>query len=1332
MLGLGMLFGFIRGLRKSVYHFLVKLLFYVIFFATLGIAVRFLWSANFNFISNVFGMLNIAGLSDATSFKEALPIILESMFGDTINADLNNENFLAFAEGVGLFILKIVYAIIYFTVIQLLYRFVSFIVYIIFFKQSKEHVEAHGKKRMPGMAVGLMSGLLAVYATLVILGGMMDVSDNLLKFLDASENAQATVESRFDESENTAMSLSTSPVPMETLPVQTQEEEAIQSIREVTEGYKNNVVVKNLTRLKLTDDDTGRETKLNLYFFDRIFSIDYETDDISGSVALRHELAVFTDATSIFMDSEFSESQDLSDVTGSEIENLFNQIANSDLLVALVPIALDMGQDHYDVELNVEKDALYAIDYKSELQKIGAIASSAFSLINTAGLLDDNPDYDSITLDGDTTKSIFDDLGDSELATLAAYVAMEPMLEQALGESNTVITVPENIVWEDEFAAFGEVAREILDTNITLGDIQSQDPLIYVDRLSNMDLTVLLNSRIVEQAMVNVFTGEAGIEGMDMLVAHDDIQWRDTYDGDVRTDGELRIMLDALNTLGSDAALDDLEAFNVNIILDISESTLDALFTSEVLGDTLGNFIVDMAEDPLVIPSTTLKTITVDAQAKEVVKAEEIKNIFKAVQDLGVEDLTTLEFDPLLLKNFSMDDDDTVLDETKTQNMFDSEILHATLSDVLLDLTTGTNAVITVPETDIDSGQILLDHSTDPIQLISTDELNALLDAFLALDINDFDTLESIDLTVIKNDFNRLLESAIIHATFSDQLLALSDDGTLVVPYYDQTDTLQIRQTVSNTEFVVKEELESVVTALDVLDLLDFQSFDGTVDLTLLYDETNRNTLLESSILQATISDQALNLESDLLDVPFKDASDNDVRITANAGAEPTEYITKAEIHSMIKSMEILNITDISSYDGTFNLSSLSATAAQDTLLSSASIHATFSDEITGLSNEVLIVPEYKEDGTSEIRFSNANSREYVSKSEIKALIDALIEMGYTNLDSFDTSIDSGEFFASRETLLLSSSIQATLSDKLINDTGAILLVPDEDINATPIRLQSDTYIKNTELSALLDGLELLGLTDFDSLSFTSTDVLGVDFNTLLESASLQLTISDTILSSAKDDQASATVGDLIIPLAFQETVPVESVNTSQIESDELLDLLVGLETLGISDFDGSVSESTVTTMDQATLSTLLESGSIHVTVDHMIDSNAAITIPDYPDASAYDYDAVHDTLHGISEITTKNEILAFVEAVNTLASGDVTDVTFDFSTIYGMNDTQQAIIFNSMIARNTLTPEIESAFDALPGQSPDANWYHDSDTSTYFTLSGMESAVDTLESLGY
>ncbi|MFW5892933.1 MAG: hypothetical protein ACOCU5_01500, partial [Bacillota bacterium] len=727
MLGLGMLFGFLKGLRKSLYSLIVKLAFYILFFATLGFVSRFLWNVEFGFIGSTLSMV-MSELSSANSLSEALPIAIESMLGDQLNADLSNPEFVAFAEGVGMFAIKIVYAILYFTVIQVIYRFIMWIVYLIFFKPKKEDVEVHGKKRLAGMGVGLFSGALAVYATLVLLGGVMNIAENLATLAEGIDNDETTASvptETYDVNDDSVLRLANRD---EALPLQTQNQEldsALSELNAIVSAYNENLVVQNFTRVNMTDEDTGRKTPLNLHLFDMIFSFEYKDDDI----AFRGELAVFTDAAALFLNSEYQESNDLSDIEGADVEALFDSLSNSRLLTNLVPLAIEMGAEHYDVDLDLDRDEIYAIDYQTELSQIGSVFGVAFDMLNTAGVFNEDADFDTVTLDGDDAQSVFEGLGDSELATLGAYVAMEPLLEQLATDSGAILTVPEGIVWEDEFDAFGEVAKEILDTDITLGDIRSGDIMTYLQRLSSMDLTVILRSSIIEQALVNVLSGAAEIEGMDMMIVNDDVQWTDEIDdGDIVQKGELRIVLEALNTFADNEDVDAIESFDQNVLLNISEDTLDAFLDSEVLTDTIGDFIVNLETDAIVIPPSALRTITVDETDRDVVTREEIRNMFLAVQTIDIDDFETVDFSADLLSTLEDEDAPGTLDDDKSDTLFDSVILHATVSRALIDLTEDGSDALVVPDEDIGETAI---RSTDPddssIEYISTVELKAIL-----------------------------------------------------------------------------------------------------------------------------------------------------------------------------------------------------------------------------------------------------------------------------------------------------------------------------------------------------------------------------------------------------------------------------------------------------------------------------------------------------------------------------------------------------------------------------------------------------------------------------
>ena len=646
------------------------------------------------------------------------------------------------------------------------------------------------------------------------------------------------------------------------------------------------------------------------------------------------------------------------------------------------------------------------------------------------------------------------------------------------------------------------------------------------------------------------------------------------------------------------------------------------------------------------------------------------------------------------IEEFSGSVDLSILAGGNADIVLASAIIQATVSDQVIKLTTGTmSAEFVVPYLAEDNVTYIRVTVGDPLESTDTEyiiasELSAMIDGLDILGITDVETFDgAIALTQFFDEGNRnlLLASSIMQATISKQLIELGD-AALRIPVQD-VDEVDIRITVGVgleiTEYVSKDEIGAMFEALEVLGFTDINNFTGTIDLNNVYGETNQNLILGSASMHATISKQMRDLGPTVLYIPDTDIDAVDILKTVLT----TEFIVKLEIKAMINALEILGITDINGFSGTFDLSVLNNDPAQTTLLSSASIHATITKTMLDLDDAVLIVPIYTQAGETlgnEIRLT-VGGFEFVVKDEIKALINAFNAMGYSNLDSFGSSINSDKFFTSRGTLLASSSIQATLSSKMINDTGGELIVPDINVNnLEAIRLvHTDvTYIEIDEMNAILDALDELGLTDFTSMSFNPANVFAVDFDILLTSASIQATISANILPSALDETAAHGSASLIIPTLFREDIAVGAAPKKHIEKVELKALLEALHVLGVSDFDGAMNASTITSMDDADLTTMLLSGSVHTTIDNMMRGNTNINseIPELAET-----DALYK-----SDILTTTEIKAFIKATQVVTTGSFTTVSFDIAAIAGLTVPEREIVADSMIVRNITTPQIE------------------------------------------
>jgi hypothetical protein len=238
-------------------------------------------------------------------------------------------------------------------------------------------------------------------------------------------------------------------------------------------------------------------------------------------------------------------------------------------------------------------------------------------------------------------------------------------------------------------------------------------------------------------------------------------------------------------------------------------------------------------------------------------------------------------------------------------------------------------------------------------------------------------------------------------------------------------------------------------------------------------------------------------------------------------------------------------------------------------------------------------------------------------------------------------------------------------------------------------------------------------LNDFTALSFNPSNLFGVDYDILFASTSMQATVSKPVLEAALDETASVGTTSLIVPNALRESINVNTLPFEQIELNELKSLLEALDVLGITDFtSGNLDASTITSLSNPQLTTMLLSGSIHVTFDNMLDSNPNITVPELAET---------DLLYSVNDLSLANEIKYFILAAGVIGGSDFTSVNFDYTTLMALEEEDQQIILTSMIVRNILTPDLETAITIKnitvdPDYVVDAEDYENNDPLTFFT----------------
>ncbi len=1194
ILAFAVLVGILRGFKKSLFSFVTMAIFYLIFFLTLNAAVNMLWGMNLPFLGSVLGQID-PSLSNFTSFKDNIGDILQVALGSNVDISMISDDVLLLGTGIGQFALKLVWTILYFTVILIIYKLICLIIRLIFFKSKK----GENKNRVLGGVFGALNGLMAIFILMIVMGGFMDVVGNMATIVDdfsGSDTQTLTYRDRsvlYEASYNLSEA-QTLVVPMES------DSFPVEDLQSMVDAYNNNIFVRLgnaiQTQSVIDPDDPDAKVPLTLNLFDRVLSFDYN----NKTIAIRYELSVFGEATTKIMNSDFLETNDISDLSGTEITDMFKVLEKSNLIVAVMPLAIEIAADEFDHPLTPEmKDKLFNdTDFAEELDNLGVVAGTFFDTLKYAQVIETGPDATPVTVTPADVRLAFSKMADSNVVTLMVENVFLPMLMDGESDVSTIITIPDNFDVSKELLALGDIFAEIVDSGLTLSDLGDADANVLLDAASKIDLTVLMESDLVTEALINVLSGNSDIQGLDALTVPDDVVWRDSYDvNDNLVPGELRKMLVALNALTEFASDVDINNLSIGDIVKMQDTTLNDLFGSRVIRATV---------------TEMLDTL-----------------------DLTGSSQTVLVF---------------------PTSVFDSD--GYLTKDALVDVVTAIKLIVT------DSGG----------------------------DVS-FDVMKTLNLT--GSEIDTLLDSQIISATIGNLLYGMGSDSLtipteVVVPVTTKTETISI---------VNSDEVKNILLALSVLDISGFDNvnFDAGIfdnlektDQTAL-DDAKITTLLNSEIIRATVSKMILDLDSSnggALDIPVQDQNGNAVIDTTGS----VDLLTKAEINAVLQALYKIGIDNFSNID--LNDTSVLINNS-DVLLQSAIIQATISKTLLDVDPTILIVPETAEDNTP-IKITTGpvgDQTTFVAKDEISALLDAFEAMGFTNINTFTAEFSPAKFLDNYATVLLSSSMQATLSDQILNLSSGVLIVPDKDQSDNDIRIvKTDvTYIRNSELNALMASLKTFygddtgTLTSFDDFDVVPGDIFGLtdpELDTFLNSNIMQASVSDKVFIGSSDEITPVS-GTLIIPTYYNEAIKVEGVDAKQIEKTELKNLIHALNVMDITNFDGNVSASKISTLESADIDVLLTSGSMHTTIDYMLQQNANVNTS-IPDIIVVD-------LPYKTGIITVAETKAFILATKELGN-DVTNFNIDISDLTGLTTTQKETIMSSMIVRCKLTPQLELA----------------------------------------
>ncbi|MDT8336262.1 MAG: hypothetical protein RQ856_00390 [Candidatus Izemoplasmatales bacterium] len=1290
ILGIAVLSGFLKGFKKSFFTFITMAIFYIAFFLTLNMAVNILWNANFSFLGNILGNNLDPSLANFTTFAAGYENILQVLVGEEVDLSQMSGEFLELAMGIMLFALKIVWTILYFTVILIVYKIICFIIRIIFFKTKP----AANKMRGFGALVGAANGFMAIFITLIVMGGMISVVDSMSVLIAEANLSQDTQNLTFVPRDNIYQANYSVLSNVDPLPTEPNLDEAITVMEQMVTEYNNNIFVMLANKIEVPsviDEDVLVPMHINL--FDSVLSFDYN----ENTIAFRYELMVLSEAFVIFSQSEFQETNELTDLTGDEIRDIFQVISNSKLVLSAVPLAIEYAAQRYEQELPINVETLYdgSIDFEEELATMGRIGGALFDILNGAGFIGGEGSLEQIEVTGETVRDLFTDISGSDIILLITETLLLPMLENPEGENALVITVPDDLDLETEFLALGEIFAEIIEADISFEDLMNDDITVTLAAVSNIDLTILLDSQLVTEALISILSDTSETAALSMFTIPANVVWRD--EGVI--EGELRRILEAFNTLLDISDTLDFENLDISFITDMEIAQITTFFDSYVIRATISDLFIEMdfGDMPLVFPDIIYDENGYFTKDELVATISSVKLI---IDTSGIEPT----FDPIKVLE---------LTETDIDTFFTSNIIYATVGNYFNTLTTGDFIIPNSVNT-----TILVDGLLENV--ITKTELKHMFKALNVLQLTDFtgvgfdatfiDRLENSTLDdVDPAKVTTLLDSEIIHATISDVILGLdtSKGGVLNVPASDDLSN-PIVTTISSIDYIDKTEIYDVFRALYHLNITDFNLV-NLDDTSLLKD--NFTVLMNSAIIHATVSDKIINI-GPTVTVPEKDVDNIDILTVVGT----TTYIEKTELQALVDGLDLLGVTDPNTFTS-FNFTSLNDDAKRTQLLESAILHATISDQLLSLASSLLFIPEQDEAGNDLIVETGTVVVEYVVKAEIKAILATMIAMGYTDVNDLNLEINPQTFIDNMDLALESASMQATVSNMILTSATTSLVIPDQDLSSQDIRIvyTDVTYIEKTELKNFFISIDLFAIPNlsFDTFSIGPTEIQAVDKNIFFNSFIMQATVSDYFLDVAGDETALPGTTGLLVPTTERTAITVNSLSSNVINKTELINMLDGFSTLGLVDYNDAFNSNIITNLTSVQIDQILLSNSLHVTIDNMLRGNASISgsIPALAE----------DTTTYTVTVTIKSAVKNFILATQQFTGADFTNVSFNVTTVTALTPAQRDIVLDSMIVRNILTDELETMMLADPDPYWPANSdYMNSDPLTFLTEVGI------------
>ncbi|MDD2258481.1 MAG: hypothetical protein PHV94_01410, partial [Bacilli bacterium] len=1097
---LGALFGFLKGFFKSTYNLAVFVGLLIIGIIISPIFVKII--LNFD-ISSVVDV-DYDGVI-ITSLSASITPIAEKIMPELAGKVVPGTEMYELVYQLMVTISRLIFIIVWYFLTISIFKFISWIVYLIIRPRKKNRKKKTLNSRLLGMGIGFVHVVVVMFIISIPMGGITSLAASAQNLIPSNDEGDLA----FFEEETPLIDLASGDSDeLMTL--------MIDFSKKLSKDYRKTVIGGISGFIKI--DGEGLDER----FFSSLFSVKYNKQNIRLTSELKKGLSIYS-----LIEEKIDEEISIQEVLSLDEETLnyiIDTIKELKIINIIPPVGLEFAYLTGELDMITQEDyqailtEIKAVNFSNDISSIADVGVKAGKL----GLLEKQETDYYLNLDVDKVKELFIGIGSLELLDAIDSFAFDlllnmPEVNDALINANID---PEeinlsNVSLGDEVTNLGNIYEAFVEMKIAYNDeTQTVNLELVSDDSINLFSTAIYESLLFSQN-INVLTN--------ILIEQLPAEYRDVLTIDIIEQNDfvsilsLGVILIKTNILSEEFDFTDLfgeetmdkiatHISNSHLLADNINGVLDIILTEADLP-----FKIDIPEDFTWYGDTgktELKALLGSAgQLFELGIAEE--NFVENLNSTNIEELSDVMDDSVILMHNMNNLLDFVIGESGI-----NDTVTITIRDIDWESTEGKEEFRNI------LGSVALIFEA---KLLDNPNLAELSDG--TIDTNEDGVINEDDDNII-NDLAKKLSSSII---IKDNLSSIIDQlVTTEIPDLEF-------ETFTDPDDWTETELDSIFRSVKII----ITKENIPEDLFAL-SENEIDTVLSSRLI-GQIFVKTIEKEAEI------GGSLHGLLIVQRAeGNWYDQYLGEVrvdgELRKLVKSAKIL-LGDNPNFDDPDNILDINAIldltdAKLDELTNSIVLKDSISNQIIDLGNEEIIV-------VSIPQFDNRWDDEIPNFIKgIKTIVGEEVDLDNLNIDVNNIkNLTDGTVDPSDDeigTMLSSLIISDTIIDKIIGlgDTGGSLVV---NLTATDARWY-DTETEDGEIRKLIKAIKIFideeaDLNDSNSFDINkirtltdgSVDPSDDEIGTMLSS----LIISDTIIDKIID--LGDTSGTLIVNLSVND-----------------------------------------------------------------------------------------------------------------------------------------------------------------------------------------------------